>query len=357
MAASVLSTRSADLGRFSWRCGSSSEPRFRRLDNEVRSPSYDASRSTRRDVMIRNLAMRTLVLAIGLAWCRCAFALDPTLDVNQYTHTAWKVRDGFVQGPITGIVQTPDGYIWLGTEFGLLRFDGVRIVPFQPPPNQSLPDNWIFRLLAARDGALWIGTQTGLASWKDGKLTRYPELDGQYIFSLLEDHEGSIWAGGGSVTISRLCVIQKGHGECTDDSRFGFGVFGLHEDSRRGIWLGLTNSIWRVKPDPRRIVPIPGPSYGFDTFLDAADGTLLVATRRGIRRVVDDRLEPYAIPSAPRGLTAQKMTRDREGALWVGTSRGLLHVHNGKTDTYTQTDGLSGDLVRAIAKDRKGNVW
>src|SRR5262245_23304610 len=307
--------------------------------------------------MIRTLAMRSLVLAIGLAWCPHAFALDPTLDVSQYTHTAWKLRDGFARGPITSIVQTPDGYIWLGTEFGLLRFDGVRIVPFQPPPNQLLPDNWIFRLFAARDGTLWIGTQKGLASWRDGKLTRYPELDGQYIFSLLEDHEGSIWAGGGSVTTSRLCVIQKGHGECTDDSRFGFGVFGLHEDSHRGIWLGLTNSIWRVKPEPRRIVPVPGPSDNFDAFLDENEDTLVVARRSGIKRLVDDKLEPYAIPGAPREFTVHTMTRDRDGALWIGTSRGLLHVYGGKTDAYTQADGLSADFVRAIAEDREGNVW
>src|SRR5262245_57996018 len=182
--------------------------------------------------MIRTLASRTVLLALGLAWCSPAFALDPTLDLNQYGHTAWKVRDGFVQGAIGSIVQTPDCYIWLGTEFGLLRFDGVRFVPFQPPPGQQLPSIWIFRLLVARDGTLWIGTEKGLASLRDGRFTRFPQLDGQYIFSLLEDHEGSIWIGGGSVTGTKLCFVKQGRVECREDSRFGVGIFGLHEDSR-----------------------------------------------------------------------------------------------------------------------------
>src|ERR1700722_16800104 len=116
-----------------------------------------------------------VALGILLACCRCAFALDPSLDINQYAHTAWKIRDGFARGHIASIDQTPDGYLWLGTEFGLLRFDGVRAVPWQPLQNQHLPPGTIFSLLAARDGTLWIGGK-GLASWKDGKLTQFPEL-------------------------------------------------------------------------------------------------------------------------------------------------------------------------------------
>src|ERR1700693_836270 len=88
----------------------------------------------------------------------CAFALNPALDVSQYAHTAWKIRDGFAKGSILSIAQTPDGDLWLGTAFGLYRFDGVRKVLLEPPPGQHLPSSIIQNMVAARDGTLWIGT-------------------------------------------------------------------------------------------------------------------------------------------------------------------------------------------------------
>ncbi|HZE69223.1 MAG TPA: two-component regulator propeller domain-containing protein, partial [Pyrinomonadaceae bacterium] len=124
-----------------------------------------------------------IVLAcVLLACCSSAFALNPALDVSQYAHTSWKIRDGFSKGSISSIAQTPDGYLWLGTQFGLLRFDGVKNVPWRPTLDQQLPSDTIMGLLVARDGTLWIGTLKGLASWKDGKLTQYTELSGQYIY-------------------------------------------------------------------------------------------------------------------------------------------------------------------------------
>src|SRR5271157_4631321 len=121
---------------------------------------------------MRKVGGRAGMLAgVVLAWCACAAALDPSLDISQYAHTSWKIRDGFTKGVTFSIAQTPDGYLWLGTEFGLVRFDGVRAVPWQPPVGQQLPSNVVRCLLVSRDGTLWISTQEGLASWKDGKLT------------------------------------------------------------------------------------------------------------------------------------------------------------------------------------------
>jgi hypothetical protein len=69
------------------------------------------------------------VLGLLVAACGCGFALNPDLNISQYAHTAWTVRDGFSLGNIYSIAQTPGGYLWLGGEFGLFRFDGVRSVP------------------------------------------------------------------------------------------------------------------------------------------------------------------------------------------------------------------------------------
>src|SRR5262249_54143926 len=155
------------------------------------------------------------------------YALDPALDVSQYAHTAWKIREGFCKGTISSIAQTADGYLWLGTEFGLLRFDGVRNVSWQAPPDQALPSSRINSLLAGRDGRLWIGTSNGLASWKDGKLTQYSELAGQSIRAMLEDHEGTVWAGTLGTPTGRLCAIRNGSVQCYgEDGALGNGVSG-----------------------------------------------------------------------------------------------------------------------------------
>src|SRR5215207_5280919 len=149
----------------------------------------------------RHVFLPGLVVYMILVSCPSAFALNPELEVSQYAHTLWRIRDSFPKGEISSIAQTPDGYLWLGTESGLFRFDGVRHVQWRPPANQELPSNWIFSLLVTRDGTLWIGTAKGLASWKDGKLTQYAELAGRYIFKLLEDREGAIWVSGAAVPV------------------------------------------------------------------------------------------------------------------------------------------------------------
>ena len=147
--------------------------------------------------VLRAHAPTRAVVALGiiLACCSTVFALNPSLNINQYAHTAWTVREGFFKGAVNAISQTPDGYLWLGTEFGLLRFDGARSVPWSAPAGEHLPSNNILSLLVTRDGRLWIGTAAGLASWKDGRLTHYPELAGQTVLALLVDRQGTSWAG------------------------------------------------------------------------------------------------------------------------------------------------------------------
>ena len=119
------------------------------------------------------LALITIAILTLLLGCSPALALDPSLDLSQYGHTAWTARDGFSVGAIFAMAQTPDGYLWLGSEFGLFRFDGVHAVPWQPPAGQQLPDT-PYALLVTRDGTLWIGTFAGLVSWNGGQADRVP---------------------------------------------------------------------------------------------------------------------------------------------------------------------------------------
>jgi len=294
-----------------------------------------------------------------LAWCPQALALDPSLDVSQYAHTSWKIRDGFTKGIISSIAQTSDGYLWLGTEFGLLRFDGVRTAPLQAASDQHFLSNRIVSLLAASDGTLWIATDKGLASWKGGTLTQYPELAGQRIGALVEDREGVVWAGGRIPANGRLCAIQKGSIHCYgEDGGFGRTVWSLYEDSKGILWAGVSNGLWRWKPGPPKFYPLKAGPDGIQCLAEDRDGALLVGSRGGIQRFVDGRTEAYLLPGSALQFRAYRLLRDRNGGLWIGTAdQGLVHVHQGRTDVFSQSDGLSGQNVGPLFEDREGNIW
>jgi ligand-binding sensor domain-containing protein len=237
----------------------------------------------------------------------------------------------------------------------LRRFDGVRAVPWEPPPGQHLPSSDIRSLQGARDGRLWIGTFSGLASWKDRELTHYPELDGQTIEALLEDREGTIWVAGWAPSAGRLCRIQNGNIQCYgEDGRFGSGVTALYEDSRGNLWAGGMTGVWRWKPGPPKLYPMPNRAQRIQALLESDDGALLVAQHTGITKLRNEKFEAYPLPA---GFQPHRLLRDRDGGLWIGAlvQRGLLHIHKGRTDRFAQPEGLSGRSVTAFFEDREGS--
>ena len=119
---------------------------------------------------------RWVWLVLALVWLNpiSAWAVDPSRYLSQYAHTAWRIQDGFFTGSPTAVVQTQDGYLWIGTLTGLLRFDGVRFIRWTAAKGERLPSTEIGRLLAASNGSLWIVTRGGLAHWKNQTLTNYP---------------------------------------------------------------------------------------------------------------------------------------------------------------------------------------
>lgn len=307
----------------------------------------------------RVIALRLVCAFLFLACCRSALALNPELDVNQYAHMSWRMRDGFPKAEISSLAQTRDGYLWLGTEFGLFRFDGVRNALWRPPAGQELPSNFIFSLLVSRDGTLWIGTANGLASWKDGKLKQYAELSGRYIFRVLEDREGAIWVSGTDVRVGKLCAIRNSNVECFgEDGSLGRGVFNLYEDRNGNLWAGVKDGLWRWKPGPPKFYSLPGEPDGIQCLGEDDDGTLLVGWNGGVHRFVDGKTEPYSIPGRVGPIRARRMLRDRDGNLWIGTfNEGVVLVHRGRSGVFGLSKGLSGEACNTLFDDREGSIW
>ena len=302
--------------------------------------------------MAKPRANTVIWLGLLLSCGARALALDPSLAISQYAHTAWTARDGFAKGPIQSIAQTSDGYLWLGTEFGLLRFDGVRAVPWQPPAGEHLPGHVVKKLLVSRDGTLWIGTGTGLAGWKDGKLTHYPEMAGWIVNALVEDHEGTVWAGGfGNPEHGRLCAIKAGRAQCSDP---GEGVQSICEDSKNTLWVSTFNGLWRWKPQTE-FFPT-GPTVT-SALIEDSDGGLLFGRANGIQRFVNGKNEASAVGMQPRLSGVKSFLRDHDGILWVGTFGGLAHLHRGRADVFSQVDGLSANVVNSVFEDREGSIW
>jgi signal transduction histidine kinase/ligand-binding sensor domain-containing protein len=289
--------------------------------------------------MRKRLTQAVVVLSILLACCSFAFALDPALDISQYAHTAWKVRDGFARGFIYAIAQTPDGYLWLGTEFGLLRFDGVRAVPWMPP-NGQLPSNDIPTLLVTRDGTFWIGTTKGLASWKEGKLTTYSELNGSRIFVLLEDRNGNVWAA-------------------TREARiFGENVGPIDADAEGNFWVGFDKASRKWKSGRPQSFEIRDSMHSQPSPAELQQFAFPTANHKRPTKSGAAQFERGTSTVLSQHLNAPPSLRDHDGALWVAIpDRGLVHIHQGKTDVFSEADGLSGDTVTGLLEDREGDVW
>jgi signal transduction histidine kinase/ligand-binding sensor domain-containing protein len=292
------------------------------------------------------------------AWSSAACALNPALEISQYGHTAWRNLDGLGQGTIGAIAQTSDGYMWLGTSNGLLRFDGVRSVAWRAPSGTALPDDRVQALRGARDGTLWIGTWRGLASWKHGELVTYPLVKGKNVSALEEDADGTIWVGGSDGAKGFLCAVRKERSECYDDGRFGRAVVALHRDAANALWVSGTDRVWKWTPQSTDSYLLPSPIGSLRAMTRMPNGGIVVGTQGQIVKLANGRAEALPLPAWADSLLFTKVLSDRDGGLWLSAADfGLLHWHEGRLDVLRASDGLSGDTVLELFEDREGNVW
>lgn len=299
-----------------------------------------------------------------------ANALDPNLRISQYAHTAWRMQDGAFNGTPHVVTQTTDGYVWIGTDAGLVKFDGIRFVPWEPVEGKRLPNSSIYWLLGASDGTLWIGTGVGLASWKNNNLVDFSNARGR-INDILEDHAGRIW-----VARSRprernggLCQVVHEALQCFGNSE-GMGLVyagPLAQGNLGNLWIGSSNELLRWKPGSwnfyyrEELKPYEGLS-GVEALAAAGDGTLWVGFGKkgmGLRRLVHGAPSRAALPGlAASDLEVSSLFVDGDNSLWIGTfDDGVYRVHGDMFDHFRSEDGLSGNTIESFYQDREGNLW
>ncbi|WP_353069163.1 two-component regulator propeller domain-containing protein [Tunturibacter empetritectus] len=313
-------------------------------------------------------------------WClilwgvRVAYGLDPSRHISQYGHTAWRLGQNGLNSVPLSIAQTPDGYIWVGTSYGLFRFDGVRFTRWSPSSGEQLRSSYIFRLLGANDGSLYIGTDTGLSRLTHGHIYNYPETL-QWPGPFFEDSQGSVWMGdfGNFTSASTLCRVGKEHLTCfgTKDGFDCMNGTSLMSEHAGSIWVGSKEGICHWQQDKQPVnFPLPylsGPNMAnnwVDALTSDGKGTLwsgipIEGPGYGLLAFTGDRWQSYVTPELDgTSLPVTSLLCDRSSSLWIGTrSKGLYKMNAGKLDRFDTADGLSGNTINGIFQDREGNLW
>jgi PAS domain S-box-containing protein len=308
------------------------------------------------------------LLAATFAALLCSAVARPSLDphkaITQYVHDVWKTDAGLPQNSVLAIAQTPEGYLWLATEEGLVRFDGVRFTVFDKTNTLQLRSNVILALLSDRQGNLWIGTNGGgLVQYRQGKfsaLTTRQGLSNDSVLALYEDREGSLWIGtdGGGLNRLKDGVFQT---YTTKDGLASNAVFAIAEDKHDNLWIGTHDGLNRLKDG--RIATfttaqgLPN-NYVHSLYVDHQDTVWIGTNGGGLARFLDGRFSAYGTRDGLSSNAVWSLYEDSEGSLWVGTGDGGLNrFRDGKFIAYTSKSGLSADSVWAIYEDREGSLW
>jgi PAS domain S-box-containing protein len=240
----------------------------------------------------------------------------------------WHVLDvrrqpqGLPQNTVDAILQTSDGYLWVGTSGGLARFDGAHFSTFDNRNRNQLKENEIWTLAEGADSSLWIGTYGGgVTRLKKGQFTTYTTREGlvnDVVRSVCRDPQGSIWIG-------------------TDG---GVSRFKDEKFTSYTLENGLANnSVWSLYCDP--------------------DGSIWIGEEGTLDRFKDEKISPVRIKGLEKntGGGIGALLRDRHHALWAATTTGLLRLREGETTRYTTQDGLSSNRLRCLYEDPAGNLW
>jgi signal transduction histidine kinase/ligand-binding sensor domain-containing protein len=289
-----------------------------------------------------------------------ANALDPAKAITQYVHTVWRTDDGLPQNSVTKILETKDGYLWVGTQAGLARFDGVRFTVFDHTNTAVLSDDYISDLVEDRDGTLWIATVNGgLASFRDGVFSHFGAIGSRSGWSLAADSDGSVWIGGvgGLKHVGNGKVIKV---YTTADGLSADKVGQIAVGRDRSVWFGTPAGLDRLANGRIQAYSIKDglPNDMVTGLYPAADGTLWVKTRNAdIVRWINGRFEPLSIPDVVGG-TIRDVLLDRDGNLWIASgTEGLVRVKGQQVSRFRIKDGLSSDSVASLYEDRDGDLW
>lgn len=320
----------------------------------------------------------------------------------------WEIQQGLPQNSVTTITQTANGYLWLGTEEGLVRFDGKKFRVFGKTDIEQLPGNKITALYTDRRGDLWIGTYNGgIFHLEEGIFRKYPDkndngLSQSRVRCINEDSEGNLWIGTDTGGLYRL-KDDKVTSFTVKDGLSDNRIRSIYEDRDRNLWIGTdsgglnrlkngkikafttreglsNNCVWSLYEDRSGNLWIGTNGGGLNRLKDGEfttyttknglssdkikslyedrDGNLWIGTYQGLNRWKNGKFSAYDPDREEAHQIVLTLYEDRESSLWIGTEMGgLFRLRDGKFTPFTTKEGLADNFVRPIYEDREGNLW
>ena len=258
----------------------------------------------------------------------------------QYHTESWTTSNGLPQNSVLAILQTRDGYIWLTTNDGLLRFDGVKFTIFDSTNSPGLCCNRLTSLSEDSEGALWIGTdENKLVKYQNRRFTTFP-TNGAY--SIKKDRSGNF-----SITAYERHEFSSVH-----------RAPALHFPDRSGAdWYSDDRWLIRFKDGQQTVYQFPTNVKHTETIYEDEKGVLWIGTRMGLWRLQNGNLSRVAVDDKQPELAVTAIIEDNDGDFWIGTSKGLYQEQAGKFKVFDSTQGLANAFIRALYVDREELLW
>ncbi len=301
---------------------------------------------------LRGLTFGLLVLTMY-----CASLRGDGLD--GYTRHVWQAPDGLPEQTVQAFAQTPDGYLWIGTTGGLLRFDGARFTLFDRQNTPQLHENSIFCLMTARDGALWIGTEGGgLARYAQGRFRSWSTREGlsnDFVRTMIEDAHGVIWAG----TDNGLLRLEGDRFVRVDGTALmpALAVHALYQDRAGRLWVGGSRLLSLTGTSAREYTLRGVASQNrVKSIVQTEDGALWVGTVSGLNRMLPGQDNFAHVDGVSSTVRVLRQTSD--GVLWIGTiGQGAFEYSAGKLTRVAAPSLLPSNTVLNFFADNEKNFW
>ena len=311
-------------------------------------------------------AEKKYLCRIALVLAVIAAAFFSAAAAPNYFARTWQIEQGLPQNKVTAVVQTHEGYLWVGTYNGLARFDGVRFTVFDENNTPELRSRRITSLFEAADGTLWIGTESGdVSQYKDGRFAAVPlraNWSGGKIYDISEDDAGEVWLLNETAELARVRDGQV----LTPPAGIIAKVIALTRSASGLIWVNREGRVSRLKRGqllPAEFGITNSETYPYIQGIAASrDGGLWVACNSGIRKWKNGEWAAD-LGAAPWGYNiAASLLETSSGVLACGTSdSGLWLVNLEQTNApalhFTSTNGLPSDWVISLSEDREKNLW